>query len=416
MTRYTWWFLFWTLISFTRATAATAAAAAAAAEEEDVYKILGVSRTATTKEIKSAYRKKALDTHPDKNRGVPPEEAAAAFHKVVHAFEILSDQTSRQRYDRTGRSDQQQQQQQQQQYSWSFTWSRGGRRKRRLKDKFEVKESQSRVLHIVSLEQLETIIVDDDMDTLERNLLICFLTPKLEEHVMDEMVYPYPFAAMSTQGIWWEDLLQTTIVRFHRSNKLTEFFNIPHGDTMTAPIFVFGKRGQKFDSNAEWKRIETNDRHTYDQWVWEQMQVDIEFTNEHDHPVEIYWIHGRNANNKILLQPGDIQFHTTKLSHEWWVRDARVDTHRDCPGRHRLTENSMLITWKITSGEDKQNLIIPLRKCFDLSGHCPFWKHHGECRKNKSFMQQQCPLTCEFCKSDAVEEKGQDEDQGNDEL
>lgn len=404
-----WWFLSWALLGFLTNSFGA---------EEDLYKILGVSRKATTQEIKSAYRKKALDTHPDKNKGVPPEEAAAAFHEVVHAFEILSDAASRQRYDRTGRSDQQQQQQrhQQQQYSWSFTWSRGGRQRTRLKDRFEVKESQSRVLHIVSMEQLETVIVDDDEDTLERNLLICFLTPKMEEHVMDEMVYPYPFAAMSAQGIWWEDLLQTTIVRFHRSNKLTEFFNIPNGDSLTAPVFIFGKKGQHFGSKKGWKRIQTNDRDIYDRWVWEQMQVNIEFINNHDHPVEVYWIHGRSANNKILVQSGERVHHTTKLSHEWWVRDARVDTHRDSPGRHRLTDNSMLATWKITSGEDHQKLIIPLRKCFDLSGHCPYWHHHGECRKNRAFMEDQCPLTCGFCETDVGGGDQNGGGQGNDEL
>jgi curved DNA-binding protein CbpA len=164
--------------------------------EEDLYKLLGVSRTASKKEIKSAYRKKALDTHPDKNRG-REEEAAKEFQKVVHAFEILSDDTSRRRYDSTGRTDQQTQFQNQGHqggYSWSFTWSsNGGSRyyqyaRPKLKDKFEVREAQSRLLHIVSLEQLETVIVDEETGTLERGLLIAFFTPRLETHLMDEMV------------------------------------------------------------------------------------------------------------------------------------------------------------------------------------------------------------------------------------
>ncbi|CAJ1945074.1 unnamed protein product [Cylindrotheca closterium] len=402
--------------------------------EENLYKILGVSRTATTKQIKTAYRRKALDTHPDKNKGVPPEEAAAAFHKVVHAFEILSDSDSRNRYDRTGQSGNQQQQQQQQRggwsSSWSFTWNSGGGssgssrnrgrqqqqyRRWRLKDKFEVKEAQSRILHIVSLEQLETVIVDDETDELERNLLICFYTPQLEEHVMDEMVYPYPFAAMSDQGIWWEDLLQTTVVRFHRSNKLTEFFEIPKGDTLEAPIFIFGKRGTKFDKDGHFTRLQTRDRMTFDRWVWQQIELTVLFVNEHDHPVEVYWIHGTSANKKMILQPGETSVHNTKLSHEWWVRDARTDTHRDSPGRHRLTDNNSLISWKITNDVDMQRLAIPKRTCFDLSGHCPYWHYHGECRKNPNFMRDQCMLTCAFCEKDLPEE-GKNSDYNDDEL
>lgn len=183
------------------------------AKEEDLYKLLGVKKTATTKEIKSAYRKKALNTHPDKRKDISAEQAAEEFHKVVHAFEILSDEHSRKHYDRTGRADQQQaggfggggsgfQ-------GWSyggfhFQWSSGGRRQyrpRKLKDNFKVQEAMSRVMNIVSLTQLETVMLDDN-DLLERNLLMMFVTPQeVEQHADEEMVFPYPFAAMSEQGV-----------------------------------------------------------------------------------------------------------------------------------------------------------------------------------------------------------------------
>lgn len=260
----------------------------AAAEKTDLYKLLGVARSATTQEIKKAYRRKALDTHPDKNKDVPAEEAAAAFHKVVQAFEILSDASSRKRYDRTGRTDDpggmgggggHQQQQ------WNFRWNTQQRRaKPKLKDRPDAKQAQSRILHIVSLEQLEVIITDGLV--LERNLLICFYTPPLETHVMEEMVYPWPFAGMSSHGIWWEDFLQTTVVRFHRSNALTEFFGVPKGDNLDKPLFLFGKRGQTFRDQGAWNRLSTDNRQVFDTWVWHQLQVDVDFINEHDHTVE----------------------------------------------------------------------------------------------------------------------------------
>lgn len=179
----------------------------ATAKEEDLYKLLGVKRTATTKEIKSAYRRKALDTHPDKRKDISAERAAEEFQKVVHAFEILSDDNSRKHYDRTGRA-------QQQQpgggsgpgggshTSFHFQWSHGRRyQRRRLKDMFKVQEAMSRVMHVVSLSQLETIMLDED-DLLERNLLMVFMTPQeVEQLTTDEMVFPYPFAAMSEQGV-----------------------------------------------------------------------------------------------------------------------------------------------------------------------------------------------------------------------
>jgi hypothetical protein len=117
----------------------------------------------------------------------------------------------------------------------------------------------------------------------------------------------------------------------------------------------------------------------------------------------VYWIHETRAELKKLLQPGEIEVHTTAISHEWWVRDARTDSRPDAPGRYRLTDNSCLQKWKIVS-DTRTIYNIPLRHCFDLSGHCSFWYHQGECEKNPSFMHEQCSLTCNFCESDFTDD------------
>lgn len=388
-------------------------------EDQDLYMILGVSKTATTKEIKSAYRRKALDTHPDKNKNVPPEQAAEAFHKVVSAFEILSDASSRQHYDRTGTKPGQQQQQQQQGrgfQSSSFTWTYHFK-KQSLKDKFEVKEAQSRVMHIVSLEQLQTVMLDDN-ELLERNLLMVFVTPPVEAVADDTILFPYPFAAMSPQRIWWEDLLQTVKVRFHKENDLTKFFGIDHGDVLSKsnmPIFVFGRRGHPL--SGAFSKLQTNVRADFEAWMWKQISLGVRFTNHHDHEDELYWVHGSTAKITMKLQPQESSDHTTMLSHEWYVRDARVDTLFNSPNRNRLTTDSSLISWKIV--DDKiVDYVIPKRTCFDLSGHCPFWKHQGECTKNPDFMREQCLLTCRFCsrKDDEKLESLENEETGHDEL
>ena len=70
--------------------------------ERDFYDILGVARTATPEEIKKAYRKKALQFHPDRNPG--DAEAEAAFKEAAEAYEVLSNPDKRARYDRFGRS------------------------------------------------------------------------------------------------------------------------------------------------------------------------------------------------------------------------------------------------------------------------------------------------------------------------
>lgn len=69
-------------------------------QQKDYYKILGVSRQATNKEIKKAYREKALQWHPDKH---PDEEdkvkAEKQFQLIAEAYEVLSDDEKRKKYD-----------------------------------------------------------------------------------------------------------------------------------------------------------------------------------------------------------------------------------------------------------------------------------------------------------------------------
>ena len=77
-------------------------------EFKDYYKILGVDRKDSAKEIKKAYRKLARKYHPDVN---PADGAAAAkFQDINEANEVLSDPEKRKQYDRLGSQWQQYQQ------------------------------------------------------------------------------------------------------------------------------------------------------------------------------------------------------------------------------------------------------------------------------------------------------------------
>jgi molecular chaperone DnaJ len=68
--------------------------------KRDYYEVLGIQRNASGDEIKKAYRKLALQYHPDRNPG--DKAAEESFKEAAEAYEVLSDTEKRQLYDRFG--------------------------------------------------------------------------------------------------------------------------------------------------------------------------------------------------------------------------------------------------------------------------------------------------------------------------
>lgn len=72
------------------------------ATKSDYYDILGVSKSASSDEIKKAYRKQALEWHPDKHAGSDKEAAEKRFKEINEAYQILSDKEKKSAYDQFG--------------------------------------------------------------------------------------------------------------------------------------------------------------------------------------------------------------------------------------------------------------------------------------------------------------------------
>ena len=71
------------------------------ATKRDFYEVLGVNKTASAAELKSAYRKLALQFHPDRNKA---SDAAEKFKEISEAYEVLANPEKRQTYDQFGHS------------------------------------------------------------------------------------------------------------------------------------------------------------------------------------------------------------------------------------------------------------------------------------------------------------------------
>ena len=67
--------------------------------QRDYYEILGVEKSVSQADLKKAYRKKALEYHPDRNKAADAEEK---FKEINEAYEVLSDEKKRQMYDQYG--------------------------------------------------------------------------------------------------------------------------------------------------------------------------------------------------------------------------------------------------------------------------------------------------------------------------
>jgi curved DNA-binding protein len=107
-------------------------------EYKDYYKILGVERNASKDEIKRAFRKLALKTHPDRNPNDP--KAGDRFKEINEAYQVLSDPEKRSRYDQLGES--------------YFQWQQGGQPAGGFRWEDWFTPSQTNNVHVGGLEDI----------------------------------------------------------------------------------------------------------------------------------------------------------------------------------------------------------------------------------------------------------------------
>lgn len=274
--------------------------------------------------------------------------SAKAFRLVVEAYEVLSDNAARREYDRTGRvpSSQNQKQDQNFRYGWSFTGGRGNKGPRQHRYLFDrvrrvhIRDAQSRVINIRSLEQLWATIMDDSKETMltERYTLISFFdstATDCENILKNEILYPWPFAGYNYEGalsggMWWEEILVSTQVdlanRNQQANRIAKHFGVPLGD-MKHPTIVMIPRGISLsDANLKHNILHApKNADAFMQWVWPLLKMNVFFVNKTPYTLQLYWLDGSRGKEQSHIAAGDSYMINTFISHSFFARALFVE-------------------------------------------------------------------------------------------
>jgi curved DNA-binding protein CbpA len=369
---------------------------------EDPYEILGLSRRATIKDIKAAYHQKARDTHPDKNLD-NKETAADNFRQVVDAFEILSDPAERRKYDQQKQRADLHNDQRRQREAQAKDKQEKQRKQRMSQLKRNAADAQNRVMRMSSIDQLKTVMLDEN-GKAERHLFMVFVADKkTETFVDDDLVFPYPFAGKGNNDVWWEDLLQTVKVRYNSDTDLTRFFRVPKhalAKRSGKPHIVFVRKGDALSNFMVYpiKNLQGNQQSQLENWMYARLALQVEFVNHHNVPVKLLKVEGPYATSIIgMLNPGKRMLVVLGVAEQVVVQEVDLDkfpgwTHRE----KQFTQHNILGKWTITSDG---HIDIKAKRCIDKSASCKsFLGDRGyDCTQNHEFMHSMCASTCGVC-------------------
>ena len=207
---------------------------------DDLYVRLGLTRNATTKEIRQAYHKKALETHPDKAPMFKKAEAEELFKAAAEAYEILGDHALRTQYDATGDTSGQARPR-----SYGFENDAPTENPRAGWESFDalsVRLAQERLVRLTSLEALhEHLNVNGDAREPRFGLIGFYTDGDSAVRLQRDLCFPFPFAGWSSprhaEGFWWEDVVQTFIVRISKDEPGTlALAQVSHRPTITSRL------------------------------------------------------------------------------------------------------------------------------------------------------------------------------------
>jgi hypothetical protein len=420
--------------------------------DECPYQILGIKHSDRNNlnKIKKAYRQKAKDLHPDKNLHLDEKIANDNFHRLVNAWELLSNRSNKIRYDnhiknskrqqsnqgRTFRagfgstnSQQRQHQTQQQKYKQQQEAQRTRKEEmeRRAQMIKEVAIARQQVLKISTLEQLQETLLDQNMQFKKYFFCVFVADKNIENFVDNELLFPYPFLGgkEGRNSFDWEPILQTVKVRYNQATSLTRAFRVPtvqaakrHG----RPYIVFAKKGDTLDQFQIYKPKVWSLRpyQSLESWITSQLITTVTVVNHHHTDIRIFPINddkeGVDSTGRII-RPGQKATIPVSIADRIVALDGNIDNF---PGsspmknRQRITLTQAKLD-RVTMGsilikESKQTITFgtgydTTSQCYDLSFTCEYFvtDHFAKkgqsrlCQAQAEFAHTMCPYSCGVC-------------------
>jgi curved DNA-binding protein CbpA len=410
---------------------------------EDPYDVLGIRKTDQNNldAIKKAYREKAKAAHPDKNPDLDPTVANERFHRIQDAWEFLSNNDHKKRYDNRHRNSgrrnstfnfnskparkprgqtseeyarqraEQKKRQDEQRRQQNENLKRRREEEQRQKEQEArlqrdflelVKEAQDGLLKISTLEQLfEANIVDKATYRFQKNFLCVFVSNKSTERTAEKnFMFPYPFGSKGRNDIDWTSLIQTAKVRFNKATSLTQAFRVPMN--VKRPYIVFARKGARFSSNdfhvfPDFKTAKIYKK--LEDWVLKQLNTKVTIVNRHREggpTIKIYYDQADNGTSGMLksagsfVPPGYQLEVPAKLSDRLIILDATTNEFIGSEGIYNQNELKLgeTIAEKVAMDnvvvtEELQTIEIgtgygTTRACYDLSTECHDWVTKGQ--------------------------------------
>jgi len=379
------------------------------ARVDDYYQILGVKRTASDDAIQKAYRRRARETHPDKNR---TPNANDEFRKVAEAFEVLGDAKSRRAYNKEldAKARRRAKQHEQKMYQQQMKRRRAEAQRHeqsRLHDERirEVAASQSKLVKFSTLEQFHETMSDQTGRFFKNHFLCMFVGNRAAEKKGDEVIYfPIPFTSKE-----YRDTVRIGKIRFNKLTELTKFFGVRNGSD---PHIVFGRKNDSVKNYRVFKpkRRDTRGlREEFVKWVEGLMTIRVRLANSHPLPINVYVTReGNLVNGRDNLRSNYQMTMTLQAGDRIVATDARLDKF---PGHN--ARKSSPISSKLTFLFDElitsEGLYeVSNKRCYDLSTSCEEMAMFNKvgCANHPEFLHNVCPATCGVCSdhfaSDAI--------------